>query len=416
VARAAGAALLETLERLLEIPAGDLKVALSHACDAVAAALHADKVDAFLYRPESDSLVAEGSSNQPLSAKQKRHGLDVLPVSNGGRVVQVYQTGETYVTGHLEDDMEELRGVREVLQIRSKIGVPLEVGGKRRGMMMIASLQAEAFGPADARFAEAVARWVGTVAHRAELVEEIERNAVEEGRRVVAEELITVLAHDLRNYISPIELRLRTIRRRSEVEGRTAEVSDADAALRSVARLTALISEILDAARIDQGVLALDPAPVELTPLVEEVVSVLAPANNQVIVKSSDDLVIEADPKRIRQCLENIVANAVRHSPDEAPVSILIRRGRTDDRDVAAIEIVDEGPGIATELLPHIFERFVTGEGRKGGLGLGLYLAKRIATLHNGDLTVESKPGAGARFTLLLPCYRDDPGSSKQMM
>src|SRR5436190_4201192 len=128
--------LLETLQRLLEIPAADLKVALSQACDAVAAALAADKVDAFVYEPERDCLVAVGSSTQPLSAKQKRHGLDVLPVSNGGRVVYVYQTGQTYVTGHLEDDMDELRGVREALAIRSKIGVPLEVGGNRRGMMM----------------------------------------------------------------------------------------------------------------------------------------------------------------------------------------------------------------------------------------------------------------------------------------
>ena len=81
----ANATLLETLKRLLDIPAADLKVALSLACDAVAAAVHADKVDAFLYDAERDCLVADGSSNQPLSAKQIRHGLDVLPISNGGR-------------------------------------------------------------------------------------------------------------------------------------------------------------------------------------------------------------------------------------------------------------------------------------------------------------------------------------------
>jgi two-component system OmpR family sensor kinase len=404
--------MLETLQRLLEIPAADMKTALSHACDAVGAALNADKVDAFLYDPSSDSLVAEGSSNQPLSAKQKRHGLDVLPVSNGGRVVQVYQTGETFVTGHLENDMEELRGVREVLQIRSKIGVPLVVGGKRRGMMMIASQRPDAFKREDVTFAEAVVRWVGSVAHRAELVAEIERNAVEQGRKIVADELITVLAHDLRNYLSPIEFRLRTIRRRAEVEGRDAELTDADAALRSVARLADLISDVLDAARVDQKLLALEPAPVELTPLVEEIASALAPANHPIVLKSSDDLIVEADQKRVRQCLENILANAVKHSPDEASVTVLMRRARQESGDVACIEIVDEGPGIAPELLPHIFERFVAGDRRKSGLGLGLYLAKRIATLHRGDLTVESKPGSGARFTLTLPCYRDDQAAA----
>jgi signal transduction histidine kinase len=408
VAQVARTDLLETLQRLLEIPAADLKVALSQACDAVAAALNADKVDAFIYQPESDCLVALGSSTQPLSAKQRRHGLDVLHVSNGGRVVRVFQTGETYVTGHLEEDADELRGVREVLEVRSTIGVALDVSGGRRGMLLIASLRPEAFTPEDVKFAEAVARWVGAVAHRAELVQEIERNAVEQGRRVVAEELITVLAHDLRNYISTIEFRIRAIRRKAELEGRDAEMRDSDAALRSVGRLGSLVSDILDAARIDQGVLEIEPRPVELTQLVNEVIDTLSTAKHRIVTKVSDELLIAADPKRVCQCLENLLANAVQHSPDDAPVTVFIRRTKRENDDVARIDIVDEGPGISSDLLPRLFERFVTGKQRKGGLGLGLYLAKRIAALHNGDLTVESKPGLGAQFTLLLPCYRED--------
>jgi two-component system OmpR family sensor kinase len=67
------------------------------------------------------------------------------------------------------------------------------------------------------------------------------------------------------------------------------------------------------------------------------------------------------------------------------------------------VEIVDEGPGIPEEMLPRLFDRYVTGEGRSGGLGLGLYLAKRVAAVHGGDLTVDSPPGKGARFILSLP-------------
>jgi signal transduction histidine kinase len=258
------------------------------------------------------------------------------------------------------------------------------------------------------RFSEAVVRWVGAVAHRAELVEEIERNALEQGRRVVAEELITVLAHDLRNYISTIDARIRAIRRRAELEGRDGEVRDSDAALRSVARLNGLVSDILDAARIDQGLLALEPRTVELTPLVDEVIDALGTSQHRIERKAAEDLLIAADPKRVRQCLENILSNAVRHSPDEAPVTVFIRRVKREKDEVARIDIVDEGPGVAPEVLPHIFERFVSGERGRGGLGLGLYLAKRIAMLHNGDLTVESKPGVGARFTLLLPRHKED--------
>ena len=148
--------LLETLERLLEIPAADLKVALTQACDVVAKATGADKVDAFLYDAPRDSLHAVGTSTQPLSSQQRKLGLDVLPLSNGGRVVHVYQTGQTFVTGRLEQDAEELRGVKEALGIRSQLGVPLDIGGRRRGMMMLASLQNGFFTPEDVRFTEAI--------------------------------------------------------------------------------------------------------------------------------------------------------------------------------------------------------------------------------------------------------------------
>ena len=73
------------------------------------------------------------------------------------------------------------------------------------------------------------------------------------------------------------------------------------------------------------------------------------------------------------------------------------------DGDHVQIHVVDQGPGVSPDVLPRLFDRFVSGQGPNGGLGLGLYLAKRIAALHGGDLTVESEPGKGARFTLMLP-------------
>jgi signal transduction histidine kinase len=401
---AARSRLLDTLQRLLEAPAADLTVALSHAADAIAQALNADKVDAFLYDPGRDSLVAVGVSHQPLSGLQQRLGLDVLPLTNGGRVVHVFQTGVTFMTGRLDQDREELRGVREAMAIRSKLGVPLEVAGQRRGVIMIASLQPHFFTPEDARFAESVTHWVGTVAHRAELITEIARNAVEQGRRAVADELITVLAHDLRNYLSPIDVRLRVIRRRAERDRRASDVTDADHALRAVERLGGLISDILDVARIDQGVLAIESRPIELVALIEETAGALATPDHALKVQADEELVVAVDPARIRQCLENLLSNAIKHSPKDAAVTIEVGRFKREDGEWARVEVVDQGPGVPLELMPRIFDRFVTGKRGEGGLGLGLFLAKRIAALHGGDLTVDSEPGKGARFALSLPC------------
>jgi two-component system OmpR family sensor kinase len=397
--------LLATLHRLLEIPAADLRTALTHAANAVADALRADKVDAFLYDETRDSLVALGTSTQPLSNLQKKLGLDVLPLSNGGRVVYVYKTGKTFRTGNLLDDPEELRGAKEGLRIRSKIGVPLEVGGQRRGMMMIASLEPDFFSEADETFAQTAARWVGMVAHRSELVENIERNALEQGRRTVAEELITVLAHDLRNYVSPVVLRLYSIRHRAETENRTADSDDANVALEALASLSALIANLLDVARLDEGLFQIEIEPVDLVSLVREAAKVLSTPQHEIVVETSDAVIVAGDPGRLRQCIDNLLTNAISHSPKNAPVSVFISQENSEGKAWGRIEIIDEGPGIAEDVLPRIFDRFVTGRGNKGGLGLGLYIAKRIASAHTGDVFADQCPGKGARFTLRLPLY-----------
>ena len=112
---------------------------------------------------------------------------------------------------------------------------------------------------------------------------------------------------------------------------------------------------------------------------------------------------VPADASRLRQCLENLIANATQQSPASAAVSIFVKRGKQNRiGDVAVVEVIDEGPGIPREILPRVFDRFTKTDGR-GGLGLGLYLAKRITAVHGGDLTVESQPGKGTRFTLTLP-------------
>lgn len=398
--------LLEVLEGLLRAPAGDLKTTLSYVSDLIAAASGADKIDAFLYDASRDSLVALGTSNQPLSALQVKLGLNVLPLSNGGRTVEVFKTGKTYFSGHVDQDPEELRGIKEALAIRSQLGVPLDVGDDRRGMLMAASQKPDFFTAEDARMAETVGRWVGVVVHRAELVEEISRNAVEQGRRAGAEELVTILAHDLRNYLGPLGLRLQVLRLRAERDRRTEELTDLEVIRRSVNRLEGLVSDILDVARIDQGVFRLQPAEVDLAALAADVVSMFTTPQHPVnaSIEQGDKILVVGDSARLRQCLENLIVNAIQKSPADAAVTVFVKLERqADGKSWARVEVLDQGPGIPNEVLPHIFERFYTGKRREGGLGLGLYLAKRIASVHGGDLTAASPPGKGASFTLLLP-------------
>ena len=102
------------------------------------------------------------------------------------------------------------------------------------------------------------------------------------------------------------------------------------------------------------------------------------------------------------------MSNGVQHSPEGVPVSVRIWTESLEGNRWVRLEVRDEGPGIPTDILPHIFERYVSSR-RSTGLGLGLYLARRIAEAHGGELTVASEPGKGACFTLRLPCLTETP-------
>jgi GAF domain-containing protein len=171
------------------IQALDLRGALTEACNLIADVLGADKIDVFLHEAETATLVALGTSTTEVGRRQCSIGLDRQPLANGGTAVQVFRTGETYLTGHADQDPEQLRGMIEGLGVRSEIAVPVEVRGERRGTLSAISVRPEAFTEADVRFLTAVAGWVGLVIHRADLFEQSTRDAVRRGRREASDEL-----------------------------------------------------------------------------------------------------------------------------------------------------------------------------------------------------------------------------------
>jgi signal transduction histidine kinase len=203
-------------------------------------------------------------------------------------------------------------------------------------------------------------------------------------------------------------MRLQLLRRRAEQEARAADVRELDLVQRGVGRLSALISNLLDVARLDQGVLRLDLQPLDLVALVREVARTLSTPEVPVQVRPYEEVLVLGDAERLRQCLENLLSNAVRHSPRGAEVVVTLRREGQQQDEVARVEVVDQGPGIPPELVGRLFERFVRGAGASEGLGLGLHLARSFARAHGGDLTVDSSPGRGARFVLTVRAQGSD--------
>jgi two-component system, OmpR family, sensor kinase len=177
-----------------------------------------------------------------------------------------------------------------------------------------------------------------------------------------------------------------------------------EAAKGAVNRLTRLTRDLMDAARLEQEVFTLSTQPVDLVQVVQETVSEFQTSSSPIHARVPPELMAEVDPDRVRQALENLVSNALKHGAKGIPVVIDVGEEARKDGRWAVITVHDEGPGIAPDLLPRLFTRFGTGPG-SGGLGLGLYLAKGIADAHGGMLTVESPAGEGTSFHLSLLCH-----------
>ncbi|AFE10301.1 adaptive-response sensory-kinase [Corallococcus coralloides DSM 2259] len=393
---------LRALEQLLALPAAELRPTLDTAGQLISELLNADKVDVFLFEQRSQSLVAVGTSQTPMAHLQKSLGLDRMPLANGGRAVQVYETETPFMTGHQEEDPDELPGIKHRLGVRSSLMVPLPIGMETRGVLAVSSARNDFFTDHDLRFLHAVARWVGMVAHRVELVQELTKLAVKQARRKAAEELITVLAHDMANHLLPLQARIQLIQRRAQRNNEPEDLRDATGAAASLRSLTRLINDLLDVGRLDQGLFSLRSQPVDLTGLVRELAATASTSEHPVRFEGPEELVTVADPDRVRQVLENVVANALKHSPPGQPVDIHLQAQARPEGPWVRVTVNDQGTGIPTEQQSTLFERFSRGPGSKG-LGIGLYLARRIAEAHGGTLEVVSTARTGTSFALSLP-------------
>jgi two-component system, OmpR family, sensor kinase len=159
---------------------------------------------------------------------------------------------------------------------------------------------------------------------------------------------------------------------------------------------------LLDLKRLDEGLFSLRLAPVDLVTLARETAASIGTSATPVNVSGEASLVAVVDEERVRQALENLVANAVKYSPPDKPVEVRVSLQLRTDAECGVLEVLDSGPGISPEVASTLFERFSLSSDSKG-LGLGLHLAHRIAEIHFGKLSVQPRPTGGTCFRLALP-------------
>src|SRR5262245_27851034 len=173
--------------------------------------------------------------------------------------------------------------------------------------------------------------------------------------------------------------------------------------------LLSLINEVLDLSKIEAGKLELNPEPVKLARLIDEVIGTagqLAEKNkNRLVVEAQENLgTLTADPMRLKQILLNLLSNACKFTK-EGEVALRVCKV-TDGRDWVELAVADSGIGMTAEQQAKLFQDFTQDSltaRRYGGTGLGLALSRKLARMMGGDVTVASEPGKGSVFTVRLP-------------
>lgn len=225
------------------------------------------------------------------------------------------------------------------------------------------------------------------------------------------EDVVSIVSHDLRNPLGVamaaadllLDLPLDEGERRRQ----------AQVIKRSGKRMKALIEDLLDVARIEEGAFVVHLSTEDLSPILEEVHSVFDPQARAkgvglAIENYAHRACARVDRDRIIQALANLIENALRYSPEGGTVTL----GLGEREGTVELTVSDQGKGIDPAILGRLFDRFAQSNSSGGGAGLGLAIVKGVAEAHEGSVHVTSTPGQGTRFTIRLPSTEPDSASA----
>lgn len=363
------------------------------------ASAHADPTKEPLLREIEDRYPPRRDSPQPAAA--------------------VLRSGEPLVLAELADDVlrrttvdaYHLHLVR-ALGSSSLMALPLTARGQLLGALtLVTAAPGRRYGPADLELAVEVARRASTAIDKAQLYREAQ-DAIR-----LRDEFLSIASHELRTPMTSLTLSLETLQHAAPA-GKPLD-PDASArmvrlALHQTERLTQLIRDLLDVSRIETSQLRMAITAVDLGELVREIVARFAPdlarARCEAAVSSERAATGQWDRSLLDQVVSNLLSNAIKFG---AGKPIELRTG--EHAGTAWLSVTDHGIGIDPASQGQVFDRFARAVSARhyGGLGLGLYISRKLVEAHHGTIRVDSEPGRGSTFTVVLPCAPPGPESER---
>ncbi|HET7754706.1 MAG TPA: ATP-binding protein [Anaeromyxobacteraceae bacterium] len=341
----------------------------------------------------------------------ERYPVDLAAEHGIGRVLR---TGEAELIAHATpeilaggstDESAKLRA--EIIRragIHSYMAVPMTHAGRILGAMAFGISESDRhFTEDDVALATELARRCALALENARLYTE-----AREATRT-REEVLSIISHDLQTPLGAIRLGvglMRRLLRRGAREEETART--ADTIERATDRLSRLVQDLVDFARMERGKLTMSLQPEDPVAIVTDALDIARPLAEEGGVELTLEVSpglrhVACDRHRVIQVLQNILGNALKMVAAGRAVRVVA----TVQGDELVVSVADEGPGIPPEDLPHVFERYWRGKRASyEGTGLGLAIARGIIEAHGGRIWVESEAGKGATFSFSLPFAR----------
>jgi signal transduction histidine kinase len=295
------------------------------------------------------------------------------------------------------------QGIGELADMETYLATPLVHAGETVGAIALHFKNAAAVGASDRTFTLLLAQAAATALHRARTFDaELDKRRRAELLAQAREDVLGVVAHDLRNPLNLIQMTAELmideelpIERRKEL---------LDISMRAAKQMNRLIEDLLDTVRLQAGRLSLDVETVSVEAIIRQAEETFRPLAEKRHIRfdaaADNCATVHADPTRVSQVVGNLIGNAIKFTPEHGSVRL---RATRDDKEVE-FQVIDDGPGIPADSMPHLFDSFWQARlSDRRGVGLGLAIAKGIVEAHGGRMWAESSVGVGSTFHFTLP-------------